>query len=133
MKSNHVGGGYCGFYASRRLWLWVLYSSSTAPERGQQRHFLRHGRNAAKLTSPFGFLDCQFRALEANAAMGSGAERLAHRTAAATERKSSLASEVKLVAVRIHQIKRAFGSLDSIGTVGLYCDFNVSHEFQSST
>jgi hypothetical protein len=64
--------------------------------------------------------------------MGSVAERFVHRTTAATERKSSLAREVKLVAAGIDQIDRAFGSLDSIGTVGFYCDFNVSHEFQSS-
>src|SRR5216684_4913675 len=101
-------------------------------EQTEESPFLRRGRIAANLASPFGFLDCQFRALEANAAMGSVAERFVHRTTAATERKSSLAREVKLVAVRIDQIERAFGSLDSIWAVGLDCDFNVSHEFQSS-
>jgi hypothetical protein len=129
MKGKHVGGSYCGFYASGSFWLWVLHNFSTALQQREQHDLLRRGRNAAKLTSPFGILDCQFRALEANAAMGSVAEGLVYRTTAATERKSSLASEVKLVAVRIDQIERAFGSLDSIGTVGPYCDFNVSHEF----
>src|SRR5437879_4178793 len=97
-----------------------------------QAPFLSRGRIAANLTSSFAFLDCQFRTLEANAAMGSVAERFVHRTTAATERKSSLAREVKLVSAGIDQIDRAFGSLDSIGTVGLYRDFNVSHGFQSS-
>src|SRR5260370_38763707 len=33
MKGKQVGGGYCGFYASRRFWVWILHSFSTAPER----------------------------------------------------------------------------------------------------
>src|SRR4029077_4293801 len=111
----------------------VLHSFSTDPERREPSPIpLRRGRIAANLTSRFAFLDCQLRTLEANAAMGSVAERFVHRTTAATERKSSLAREDKLVYAGNDQIDRAFGSLDSIRTVGLYRDFNVSHEFQSS-
>src|ERR1700730_5099535 len=102
------------------------------PRSGAQHHSPGAVELPRTLASPFDFLDGQFRALEANAAMGSVAERFVHRTTAATERKGSLAREVKLIAAGIDQIDRAFGSLDSIWTVGLYCDFNVSHEFQSS-
>ena len=50
-----------------------------------QAPLLKRGRIAVNLTSTFALLDCQFRALEANAAMGSVAERFVHRTTAATE------------------------------------------------
>jgi hypothetical protein len=101
---------------------------------GPERSTIAHGavELPRTLASAFDFLDGQFRALEANAAVGSVAERFVHRTTAATERKGSLAREVKLIAAGIDQIDRAFGSLDSIWTVRLYCDPNVSHEFQSS-
>lgn len=49
----------------------------------------------------FSFLDGQFRALEADFAMGTVAEGLVHRTSAAAEGKSCLAGEVELIAVDI--------------------------------
>ena len=50
--------------------------------------------NATRLRLALGLFHCQFRALEADAAVGAVAKRLVHRTAAAAERKCGLAGEV---------------------------------------
>jgi hypothetical protein len=51
----------------------------------------------------FGLFDCQFSALEPDAAVGTVAERLVHRAAAAAERKGGLAGQVVLSSIDVDE------------------------------
>ncbi len=77
--------------------------------------------------SAFGLLNREFRALEADAAVRTIAERLVDRASTAAERKSRLAGEIIGSSIRVDQFHRSLRSFYAKWAIGTDGDFHLSH------
>jgi len=85
--------------------------------------------DGAKKNLTVSFLDGEFRTLEADATVGTIAERLIYRSAAATEREGGLPGEIVRSSVDVDEFDRAFRSFHPERAIGTNGDFDLSHDY----
>src|SRR5271167_2720768 len=76
---------------------------------------------------PRSLCDGSFGSLEPDARMGTVTEGLVHRAATAAKRKRHLAGQVIWLAIWVHQLNRALGSLHAVRPVLAARDFHLCH------